>query len=74
MSMNWHFTNEALRCGGLYLMTVDPVANPQNEGHFCPVCEFVKHSEGFVASEAIGSVADQMLAHSREQGLLPKVP
>ena len=73
MSMHWHFTNEALRCGGLYLMTNDPAANPDNDGEFCPVCEFVKHSQGFVASEAIGSVADQMLAYCREQGLVPKV-
>src|SRR5206468_3503602 len=53
MSMHWHFTNEALRCGGLYLLTPSP-----DGGEFCPLCEFVKHQEGFNAAEQIGSIAD----------------
>ncbi len=70
MSLHWHFTNEALRCGGLYLMTPNP---DREDGQFCPVCEFVKNSEGFVAVEEIGSIADQMAAHCRAEGLIPKV-
>lgn len=70
MSLHWHFTNDALRCGGLYLMGENPDAEDK---HFCPICEFEKHAEGFVAKEAIGSIADQMAAHCRAEGLIPKV-
>nr|WP_295465163.1 hypothetical protein [Mesorhizobium sp.] len=73
MSMNWHWTNEALRCGGLYLMAVDAEANPANDGHYCPICEFVKHLEGFDAPASIGTIADQMAAHARSEGLIPSV-
>lgn len=73
MSMHWHWTNAALHNGGLYLMTVDEKANPDNGGHFCPVCEFEKHSEGFNASDAIHSVATQMRAYAIEQKLVPGV-
>lgn len=72
MSMHWHFTNEALRNGGLYLMNLDPAANPENEGHYCPICEFEKHSEGFAALEAIGQVGDQMQAYCYDEGLIPR--
>lgn len=71
MSMHWHFTNDALRCGGLYLMGARE--DGQNDGHYCPICEFEKHAEGFVAKEAIGSVADQMAEYCRAEGLIPKV-
>jgi hypothetical protein len=73
MSMNWHWSAEAMRCGGLYLMTVDTETNPENEGHYCPICEFVKHAKGFDAKEAIGNIADQMAVHARAEGLIPKV-
>jgi hypothetical protein len=70
MSLHWHFANEALRCGGLYLMGQND--DGKNDGHFCPVCEFEKHAEGFVAKEAIGSVADQIADHCRAEGLIAK--
>jgi len=70
MSMHWHWTNSALEAGGLYLMGQNDTG--ENEGHFCPVCEFVKHSEGFDAKEAIGSVADQIAEYCRAEGLIPK--
>lgn len=73
MSMNWHWTNEALRCGGLYLMAVDAEANPANDGHYCPICEFVKHAKNFDAPASIGMIADQMAAHARSEGLIPQV-
>lgn len=60
MSMNWHWMNNALRCGGLYLMT----------GDHCPVCEFVKNQEGFDAKTEINAVADQMRFYCIEQKLI----
>jgi len=57
MSMHWHYVNAALENGGLYLLGEGPA---ENDGHFCPICEFEKHSKGFSASEEIGSVADQI--------------
>lgn len=73
MSMNWHWMSTALSNGGFYLMTVDERANPNNDGHFCPVCEFEKHSEGFNAGDAIHDVATQMRAYAIEQKLIPGV-
>ena len=73
MSMHWHWTNEALRAGGLYLTAVDAEARPENEGHFCPICEFEKHARDFDAPRHIGIIADQMLEHAREKGLVPLV-
>lgn len=71
MSMHWHWSNSALRNGGLYIMAVDEAVNPDNEGHYCPVCEFVKHIDDFDAKEQIGIVADQMRAYCVEQKLIP---
>ena len=69
MSMHWHWTNEALRCGGLYLMSKNETG--ENDGEYCPICEFEKHASGFVANDAIGMVADQMQVHARSEGLIP---
>ena len=71
MPLHNHFWGEALRCGGLYIMGQNETG--ENEGHYCPVCEFVKHSPGFSAEESIGSITDQMLSWAREQALIPKV-
>lgn len=71
MALNNHFWFEVLRCGGLYLMAQDP--SGANDGHYCPLCEFEKHSNGFVAADAVATVADQIAEHCRAQGLLPKV-
>lgn len=70
MSMHWHFSNEALRCGGLYLMTQR--ADGDNDGHYCPLCEFEKNAAGFAAKEEIGTVADQMRDYCIEQGLIAR--
>lgn len=67
MSMHWHWTNEALRNGGLYLMGVDEDGNP-----YCPICEFEKHMTGFDAARDIGMIADQMQAHARAEGLIAR--
>jgi hypothetical protein len=70
MSMNWHWMNEALRCGGLYLMGENADAADKE---YCPVCEFVKHQKGFVAKEAIETVADSMRKYCIEQKLITGV-
>jgi hypothetical protein len=70
MSMNYHFTNNALTCGGLYLMGQNDTG--ENDGEFCPVCEFEKHSKGFDARTQISRVADQMAEWARSENLIPK--
>lgn len=70
MSMHWYFTNNALRSGGLYLMCSNE--DGSNEGHYCPLCEFEKHSEGFVAKDVISNVADQMRENCITTGLIAR--
>lgn len=70
MSLHWHFTNEALRCGALYLM--GPNESGENDGQYCPMCEFGKHVQGFEAKAAIGGIADQMRDWAQTEGLIPK--
>lgn len=72
MSMHWHWMNGAMSNGGLYLMTVDEQINPNNEGHYCPVCEFAKHVEDFDAKVQIESVADQQRTYCIEQNLIAR--
>lgn len=67
MSMNWHWSDAALKSGGHYLLLQNSGAE---DGHYCPLCEFERHVEGFNAAEAIGNVADQMLEHCRVKGLV----
>lgn len=71
ISMNWHWCNNALRNGGLYIMGQNE--DGVNDGHYCPICEYVKHVEGFEAKSEIESVADQMRAYCVEQKLVPAV-
>lgn len=71
MSMHWHWTNSAIREGGLYLM--GETEDGSNDGHYCPLCEYTKHAKGFDAADAIGLVADQMLDFARTNGLVPKI-
>lgn len=73
MSLNNHYMGDALRNGGLYLMSVDMAANPTNEGHYCPLCEFKKHMPGFDAKVDVEQTADSMAAYAREQKLIPAV-
>lgn len=70
MSMHWHWTNSALRAGGLWTLEQDP--SGKNDGHYCPICLFCDKEGKFVAEEAIGDVADQMRTWCVEQGLIPK--
>jgi hypothetical protein len=67
MSMHWHWTNAAMRAGGLYLMGDNP-ATP--DGHYCPVCEFEKNLSGFDAAKEVGDIADQMRNYALEHGLI----
>lgn len=69
MSMHWHWTNGALRNGGLYLMGVYYDEN-NVEHHYCPICEYVKHMKDFDAKKEIESVADQMRVYCVEQKLI----
>lgn len=71
MSLNTHYTGEALRCGGLYLMGRNETG--ENDGHYCPICEFEAHSDSFDAAEAIGEIADQMAEWARSEGLVPPI-
>lgn len=71
MSMNFHFTNNALSCGGLYLMGTPP--DGENDGHYCPICEFVKNARDWDAKVEIAKVADQMREWALAEGLVPKV-
>lgn len=68
MSMHWHWSNAALKAGGLYLMTLK-----EDGTDYCPVCEYVVHVEDFKDEEEIGIVADQMAKWCREQKLIPQV-
>jgi hypothetical protein len=72
ISMHFHWMNAALSQGGPYLM--GPTNTPEiNDGHYCPICEFVKHNKTpFDAKAAIGNVADQMQAWCRKRGLIPQ--
>jgi hypothetical protein len=70
MSMHWHFSNNALRCGGLYIM--GQREDGENDGHYCPLCEFEKNAEGFVAREEIGKVADQMRDYCINEGVIAR--
>jgi hypothetical protein len=71
MSLHWHFMNNALRCGGFYLMGQTP--DGANDGHYCPLCEAEKHQPGFVAKPGIDNVVQQIAAWCREQGLIGQV-
>lgn len=71
MSMHWHWTNEALRCGGLYLMGQNKTG--VNDGQYCPMCEFEKNVPDFDAKESVEAVAKQMAEWARTEGLIPKV-
>jgi len=73
MSMNWFWSGQAIHNGGLYLMAVDAEANPNNDGHYCPICEFAKHYNNFDAKAEVGRIADQMATHARAKGLVPPI-
>lgn len=67
MSMNWHFSNGALACGGLAMMELD-----ENGNHHCPLCEFEKNAPGFVPQTEVDLVAGQIREWCIGEGLIPK--
>lgn len=69
MSMHWHFTNNALRAGGLYLMT----PNPETGEPYCPICESEKHAVGFIAKPQIDRIAGEIAIWCRANGLIKVV-
>lgn len=72
MSHNWHWTSFGMRNGGVTMMTLDMERNPDNEGHYCPMCEWVRHVPAIDVKEAIDSVSDQMREHCISEGLIPR--
>lgn len=68
MSMHWHWTNAALRNGGLYLMGPD-----ENGNDYCPMCEFITHINDFFPQKEIDDVSKEMAKYCREEGLIPKI-
>lgn len=70
-AMSNHFVCEALKAGGLYLM--GKPADGSNDGQFCPICEFIKHSKDFDAKAQIDNIAVQMAIWARGKGLIQKV-
>lgn len=73
MAMNNHWFSCAIDAGGIYLMFINEQENPDNEGHYCPICEYEKHSEGFDAPAAIDSIAEQLLAYCRKNNIIPQL-
>jgi hypothetical protein len=62
-----HFMAELVRCDVL-----DMMGAPPDGGHYCPLCEFEKHQEGFIAAEAVSISADAMRTYALEEGLIAK--
>jgi hypothetical protein len=62
MDAHWMITGNALKMGGLYLMTADPDGN-----EYCPLCEVRKH--GGDPQEWIDGCTDSILASCQERGL-----
>lgn len=70
-SLSNHFMCEALQSGGLYLMGAPP--DGSNDGQYCPICEFSKHSKDFDAKEQVGNIVGQMATWARDKGLITKL-
>lgn len=75
MSCHWMITNQALRMGGLYLMT-----QKEDGSEYCPICEALLHmtpSEGTTKEQQekswIDGPADAALEECRKLGLVPRV-
>ena len=68
MSHHWHWTNNAISNGGLYLMGQNK--DGSNDGQYCPVCELAKHYKDFVPQTEIDKVSSQMLSFCKEKGLV----
>ncbi len=68
LALHDHFLDDCIKHGGDYIMRPDFSGN--NNGHYCPVCEFAKHSKRFVPLTDIDRVAGQVAAFCRKQGLV----
>lgn len=73
MSHHWHWSQLSLKYGGLYMMDMDLAANPNNEGHRCPICEIAAHYADWDPQAEVNKVSQQMQAWCMESGLIPKV-
>lgn len=62
VDLNIMLTSEALRCGGLYLMS------PEED--FCPLCEAEKHTEDSEMGQIwIDGASDAIFDYCKEKGL-----
>lgn len=68
MSMHWHYMNWALGGGGLYLL--GPSEDGSNDGAYCPVCELITHIADFNADQSFDEVAQAMVKHCIDKGLI----
>jgi hypothetical protein len=68
MGIHWHFANNALRLGGMEMLTPNADGTPR-----CPVCEHAANIPNFDARVDIEQyVVMPMVEYARSQGLLPK--
>jgi len=71
MSAYWMVMSRALEHGGLYLMHT-----PEGGGHYCPICEAIKHTPDSTpeATERhwIDGPADAALAQAAQLGLVQR--
>ncbi len=70
VSLTDHFFAQALRNGGEYLLLENP--DGENEGHYCPICEFEKHAAGFDAAAEIMAVSMEMARWARKEHLIAR--
>lgn len=63
MTLNWMITGQALKLGGLYLMTAK-----EDGSEYCPLCEVEKHL-GDEGKTWIDGASDSILAYCKEHGL-----
>ena len=68
MEMNMHFSNEAVRCGGIEYM-MQPMPDGRTK---CPVCELGAHAEGFNPPVEISAMAEALREHASNCGMVPR--
>lgn len=64
MSATYMIYGNAMRMGGLYLMTTDEHGN-----EYCPLCEVEKHVGEGTAQKWIDGCSDAILQHCQQRGL-----
>lgn len=62
MAAHWSICGQAMKQGGLYLMS----------GDYCPLCELEKHTEAGMAKRWVDGCTDSILSYCQERGLVPR--